>query len=122
MIDDMGAVGLYHVLNDTDGFGIVVVLDGLCCLLLIAKESRRKGFGVLTGDMVEVVGFHVAGCHSQTVVNRAEGIFIAGQVGLVEGIRDLSLEEDGIDLHRRVLREFLADGHGILAAIHMMVG
>ena len=38
----------------------------------------------------------MARCQGQTVVNRAEGIFIAGQVGLVEGIRDLSLEEDGI--------------------------
>ena len=39
MIDDMRAVGLQHVLDDTDGLGIVVLVDGLLGQLLVAQET-----------------------------------------------------------------------------------
>ena len=88
MIDDVGAVGLQHVLNNADGLGIVVLRDGLCCQLLIATESWRKCFGMLAGYMVEIVGLHVTRGHCQTIVNRTEGILVACHVCLVEGALD----------------------------------
>ena len=60
VIDNMGAVGLQHVLNDADGLGIVVLLDGLCCQLLVAEESRRECLGMFAGNVVQIVGLQVA--------------------------------------------------------------
>ena len=61
MIDDMGAVGLHHILKDAHGLSqIIVLIDSFCSQLLVAEESRREYFRMLMGDVVQVVGFHVA--------------------------------------------------------------
>ncbi len=122
MIDDMGAVGLEHILNDTHGLGIILLLERLGGQLLVAAESRRKDFGMLAGNIVQVIRLQMARCQRHTIVNGAEGKLVAHHVGLVEGRRDLRLKEDEIGLYRRIGCKLLADSHGIRATIHMMVG
>ena len=122
VIDDMCAVGLHHILQDANSLGIIVVFDGLGCLLLVAEKSGRQCFRMFTGNIIQVVGLHMAGCHGQTVVDGAESKLVARHVGLVEGARGLCLEEQQIDFHGRVFRELLADGGGIRTTVDMMVG
>ena len=122
MVDDMGTVGLQHVLKNTHGLGKIVLFVGLCSQLLVAEESRGQYFGMLTGYIVQVVRFQMARCQSQTVVNGTECILIAHHVGFVEGYRGFSLEEEQINLHRCIGSEFLAYCHGIIATIYMVEG
>ena len=56
--------------------------------MLVAQETRRECLGVFAGDMVQVVGLHVARCHAQTVVDGTEGVLIARHIGFVVGRLD----------------------------------
>ena len=60
MIDDVGAVGLQHILKYADGLGVIILVDGLLGEPLVTEESRRERLGMLTGDIVQVVGLHMA--------------------------------------------------------------
>ena len=100
MIDDMGTIGLEHVLDDAYSLGVVSVFKGLGSQILIAEESWRQYFRMLAGNIVQVVRLQMARGQRQTVVNGTEGILIARQVGLVVCRRDFSLEEHHVDLHR----------------------
>ena len=60
MVDDVGAVGLEHVLDDAHGLGQISLFDGCRRQLLITEESGREGLGMLACDIVEVVGLEMA--------------------------------------------------------------
>ena len=64
----------------------------------------------------------MARSEGETVVDGAESELVAGHVGLIEGSRDLRLEENDVGLHGCIGREFLTDGKSVSTAVHMVEG
>ena len=52
MIDDMGSVGLKHILQDAHSLSLIILTEGIGSQLLVSEESRREGLGMLASDIV----------------------------------------------------------------------